>query len=41
MDVETFTILAGGRRHAADLTVEVVGDEVLGDQILAAMAVTP
>jgi uncharacterized protein (TIGR03083 family) len=41
MDVETFTILAGGRRPAADLDVEVTGDVVLGDQILAAMAVTP
>lgn len=41
MDVETFIVLAGGRRPAADLPVEVEGDAELGRQILEAMAVTP
>jgi uncharacterized protein (TIGR03083 family) len=40
-DVETFVILAGGRRPAADLPVEVAGDEELGHRVLEAMAVTP
>ena len=41
MDVETFVILAGGRRPAAELTVEIEGDEELGHRILEALAVTP
>lgn len=41
MDVETFAILAGGRRPVDAVTVEVSGDEALGRRILDAMAVTP
>jgi uncharacterized protein (TIGR03083 family) len=40
-DVETFAMLGGGRRPAAELPVEVDGDEELGKRILQAMAVTP
>jgi uncharacterized protein (TIGR03083 family) len=40
-DVETFVLLAGGRRPVADLPVGVEGDEELGRQVLEAMAVTP
>ncbi|HET6627614.1 MAG TPA: maleylpyruvate isomerase family mycothiol-dependent enzyme [Nocardioidaceae bacterium] len=41
MDLETFTVLGGGRRPAETLEVEVTGDEQLGRRVLAAMAVTP
>jgi uncharacterized protein (TIGR03083 family) len=41
MDVETFTLLCGGRRPVSELPVEVAGDEGLGDKVLEAMAVTP
>jgi uncharacterized protein (TIGR03083 family) len=41
MDVETFVILAGGRRPIEDVPVELTGDEALGRQIAAAMALTP
>ncbi len=41
MDVETFVVLAGGRRTADVVPVEVRGDEELGRRILAAMVVTP
>jgi len=41
MDRETFTLLAGGRRPASVLDVEVTGDEDLGRRVLDAMAVTP
>jgi uncharacterized protein (TIGR03083 family) len=41
MDVETFTLLGGGRRAASELPVEITGDEDLGGQVLEAMAVTP
>ena len=41
MDLETYVVLAGGRRDPADVKVEVEGDEELGAGILAAMAVTP
>ena len=41
MGVETFVMLAGGRRPAPDLDVEVRGDEELGRRVLEAMAVTP
>jgi hypothetical protein len=39
--VETFILLAGGRRPVAELSVEVEGDDDLGRRILEAMAVTP
>jgi len=41
MDLETFAMLAGGRRAAAELDVEVHGDAELGQRVLEAMAVTP
>lgn len=41
MDLETYVILAGGRRAPADVEVMVAGDAELGRAILAAMAVTP
>jgi uncharacterized protein (TIGR03083 family) len=41
MDLETYVILAGGRRDPADVEVSVTGDEELGRRVLAAMAVTP
>jgi hypothetical protein len=41
MDLETYVILAGGRRAPADVEVSVTGDEELGRRVLAAMAVTP
>ena len=41
MDLETYVILAGGRRSPADVEVSVTGDEELGRRVLAAMAVTP
>jgi len=41
MDVETFVVLAGGRRPASELPVQVEGDAELGGRILEAMAVTP
>lgn len=41
MPLESFVVLAGGRRTPADVPLEVAGDEELGHAILAAMAVTP
>ncbi len=41
MDRETFIVLAGGRRTAADVNVAVTGDEDLAARILAGMALTP
>lgn len=41
MDLETYVVLAGGRRDPADVEVEVTGDQELGRQVLAVMAVTP
>jgi uncharacterized protein (TIGR03083 family) len=41
MDVETFVVLAGGRRPASELSVGIEGDAELGGRILKAMAVTP
>jgi uncharacterized protein (TIGR03083 family) len=41
MDLETYVILAGGRRAPEDVEVKVSGDQDLGRRILAAMAVTP
>ena len=41
MDVETFIVLAGGRVAPSDVQVEVEGDQGLGAQVLAALAVTP
>lgn len=41
MDVETFVILAGGRRKPVAVEVTVDGDESLGRRVLEAMAVTP
>ena len=41
MDRETFIVLAGGRRSAADVNVAVAGDADLAARILAGMALTP
>lgn len=41
MDLETYVILAGGRRAPQDVEVKVAGDEELARQVLAALAVTP
>jgi len=41
MDLETFAVLAGGRRPAAEVPVEVEGDRDLGLRVLEALAVTP
>jgi uncharacterized protein (TIGR03083 family) len=41
MDTETYVLLAGGRRPASAVTVEISGDQELGTRILAALAVTP
>lgn len=41
MDLETYVVLAGGRRDPAGLEVTVAGDEELGRRVLALMAVTP
>jgi uncharacterized protein (TIGR03083 family) len=41
MDRETFVVLAGGRRAAGPDDVRVTGDAALGEQVLAAMGVTP
>jgi uncharacterized protein (TIGR03083 family) len=41
MDLETFAVLAGGRRPASEVPVEVEGDRNLGLRVLEALAVTP
>ena len=41
MDFETFIVLSGGRRSPDQVTTFVNGDAVLGDAILANLAVTP
>jgi uncharacterized protein (TIGR03083 family) len=41
MDLETYVVLAGGRRSPDDVAVEVGGDEELAAKVLAALAVTP
>ena len=41
MDLETYVVLAGGRRDPADVEVTITGDEDLGRRVLAVMAVTP
>ncbi|HEU4511721.1 MAG TPA: maleylpyruvate isomerase family mycothiol-dependent enzyme [Nocardioidaceae bacterium] len=41
MDVETFVVLAGGRRAPEAVDVEVTGDTELARRLLEAMAVTP
>ena len=41
MDRETFVVLAGGRRTAAEVSVAVTGDADLAARVLAGMAVTP
>jgi len=40
-DLETFVMLAGGRRPPEALPVETTGDRELAGRVLAAMAVTP
>jgi len=40
MDAETFVLLAGGRRDADEVKVDIVGDEELGRHVLAHMALT-
>lgn len=41
MDLETYVVLAGGRRDQADAEVTITGDEELGRRVLGLMAVTP
>jgi uncharacterized protein (TIGR03083 family) len=41
MGLETYVILAGGRRAPEDVEVKVTGDEELGRRVLGALAVTP
>jgi uncharacterized protein (TIGR03083 family) len=41
MDLETFVVLAGGRRPPSQVEVAVSGDSELGARVLEAMAVTP
>lgn len=41
MDRESFVVLAGGRRPADTVPVEIAGDEELGRRVLEALAVTP
>jgi uncharacterized protein (TIGR03083 family) len=41
MDMETFTVLAAGRRDPASCTVAVEGDARLAERILRSLAVTP
>lgn len=41
MDVESFIVLAGGRRSVDEVAVTVAGDEALARRILESMAVTP
>ena len=38
---EAFVLLAGGRRPAEEIPVELAGDEALGRRVLAKMAITP
>jgi hypothetical protein len=40
-DLESYVVLCGGRRPAADVDVTVEGDPELGRRVLDAMAVTP
>jgi uncharacterized protein (TIGR03083 family) len=40
-DLESYVVLAGGRRRPADVPVKVEGDADLGRRVLEAMAVTP
>jgi uncharacterized protein (TIGR03083 family) len=41
LDLETYVILAGGRRAPEDVEAKVAGDAELGRRVLAALAVTP
>ena len=41
MDLETYVVLAGGRRSPDSVPVRVTGDEELAAKVLAALAVTP
>lgn len=41
MDLETFNVLAAGRRDPADVKVRIAGDRDLARAVLSAMAVTP
>lgn len=41
MPLESFVVLAGGRRTSLDVPVELTGDEELGRAVLDAMALTP
>jgi hypothetical protein len=41
LDVETFAVLAGGRRPVDQVRVEVEGDADLARRVLEALAVTP
>ncbi|MGN6575595.1 MAG: maleylpyruvate isomerase family mycothiol-dependent enzyme [Nocardioides sp.] len=41
MDLETYVVLAGGRRSPDAVAVDVTGDGELAAQVLAALAVTP
>jgi uncharacterized protein (TIGR03083 family) len=41
LDFETWIVLAGGRRPAAEVDVTVTGDEALGRRVVESLAVTP
>lgn len=41
MDLESFTLLGGGRRPPSAVPVRIDGDRALGERILSALAVTP
>lgn len=41
MDVQSFIVLAGGRRTPDEVSVTVAGDETLARRVLESMAVTP
>jgi uncharacterized protein (TIGR03083 family) len=41
MDLESFTVLGGGRRPPSGLPVQIEGDRELGERVLSALAITP
>ncbi len=41
MDLESYIVLAGGRRAPSDVPAEVVGNRELGERVLGSLAVTP
>ncbi len=41
LDTETFVVLAAGRRRLDQVSVDIAGDQALGEQVLASLAITP